>query len=87
MATIMVKGLSSGESGELRYTLDEIQRILGGDAAEAAPTSNRTLSFRFPPCGLKLEALASNALTPFKVRFWRIAMESLVQLYTERFQK
>ena len=30
MATIMVKGLGSGESGELRYTLDQIQRILGG---------------------------------------------------------
>jgi hypothetical protein len=87
MATIMVKGLGSGESGELRYTLDEIQRILGGDAAEAAPTSNRTLSFRFPPRGLKLEALAFNAFTPFKARFWRIIMESLVQLYAERFQK
>ena len=67
--------------------LDEIQRILGGDAAEAAPTSNRTLSFRFPPRGLKLEALAFNAFTPFKARFWRIIMESLAQLYAERFQK
>ena len=87
MATIIVKGLGSGESGELRFTLDEIQRILGGDASEAAQTSNRTLSFRFPPSGLKLEALAFSAFTPFKARFWRIIMESLVQLYAERFQK
>lgn len=87
MATIVVKGLSSGESGELRYTIDEIQRIFGREAVEAAPTSNRTLSFRFPPRCLKLEALAFNAFTPFTARFWRIIMESLVQLYAERFQK
>ena len=28
-----------------------------------------------------------NAFTPFKARFWRIIMETLVQLYAERFQK
>lgn len=87
MATIMVKGLGEGESGELRYTLEQIQKILGGNEAEAAPASNRTLRFRFPPRGLRLEALALNAFSPFKTRFWRIIMESLAQLYAERFQK
>jgi hypothetical protein len=87
MATILVKGLGTGESGELRYTLDQIHSIIGDDESEAAPACDRTLSFRFPPRGLKLEALALNAFSPFKARFWRIIMESLAQLYAERFQK
>ena len=61
--------------------------ILGGDETSAAPVSNGSLKFRWPPRGLRLEALALAGKKAFWKSYLPIFLESVAQLYAERFRK
>lgn len=86
MATLMAAPTTPDDGGKTLAALRaRIQNILGGDEAGAAPVSNKTLRFRFPPPGLKLEALARAGRRQFWTSYLPLLLQSVFQVYAEKF--
>ena len=90
MMTIMVQGTTSDpadESGLLRDVTRNIADLLGHRLEESAPASARSMKFRWPPRGLRLEARASAGAQSLARRYVAVLVSSLIQLWCERFDR
>ena len=90
MMTLMVRGAENdpdGQSGVLEETVRAISDILGHRLRDSAPASVRSMKFRWPPRGLKLEARATAGHQSFPRRYLGILASSLVQFWCERFDR
>lgn len=89
MATLMAASVAPDrEAGEVLADLrGRIQIILGGDEAQAAPVTNKTLRLRLPSTGLMFEALARAKRRRFWVTYMPLLITSVLQSYAERFGK
>lgn len=85
MAAILVRPLGppADAPAAIRDVLAAFSRILGTDASAYAPTAPETLRWRWPPRGLRAEALAVGG----RARYWRtrawITLESFLQSICE----
>lgn len=86
MATLMAAGLGPEGAAALAALRLRIQAVLGGDETAAAPASAAALSFRWPPTGLRLEALARAGRRRFWAAYFGALLQSLAQLWAERRQ-
>jgi len=87
MATLMAAGLGPDGAAALAQLRRRIQTVLGGDETAAAPASAASLRFRWPPAGLRLEALARAGRRRFWAAYFAALAQSLVQLWAERRQR
>ncbi len=98
MMTIMVRGMvrdmvggansdSAGEGGLLGDVVREIPDILGHRLTDAAPASAGSMTFRWPPHGLALEARATAGPGTFPWRYLAVLASSLIQFWCERFDR
>lgn len=88
MMTLMVQGTSSdpGDEGALLGgVVREISDILGHRLQESAPASVHSMTFRWPPRGLELEARATAGRQAFLGRYLAVLASSLIQFWCERF--
>ncbi len=90
MMTIMVQGTQSDPAGEASLLGDVVRgisEILGHGLQDSAPASVRSMTFRWPPRGLKLEARATAGDRGFPRRYFAILTSSLIQFWCERFDR
>ena len=90
MMTIMVRGAEDdpdGQSGVLKEVVRAISEILGHRIRDSAPASIRSMKFRWPPRGLRLEARATAGRQSFPMRYLGILASSLIQFWCERFDR
>jgi len=85
MLAIMIASVE-GDAEAMADARLRIQAILGGDETTAAPVSNATLLFRWPPTGLMMEAAARFGRKAWR-RFPGLLIETLAQAWAERFGK
>ena len=88
MMTIMVQGTKddpAGESGLLRDVVQRISDLLDHRLEESAPASVHSMTFRWPPRGLELEARATAGRQTFLRRYVAVLASSLIQFWCERF--
>lgn len=90
MMTLMVQGTESdpaGEGGLLGEVVRAISDILGHRLQDSAPASVRSMTFRWPPRGLALEARATAGRRGFPRRYLTVLASSLIQFWCERFDR
>jgi len=90
MMTIMVQGTKSDpadESGLLSDVVQKISDLLGHRLQESAPASVHSMTFRWPPRGLDLEARATAGRQTFLRRYVAVLASSLIQFWCERFDR
>ncbi len=90
MMTIMVQGTMSDpadQSGLLRDVVGKIADLLGHRLQESAPASVHSMTFRWPPRGLGLEARATAGRQTFLRRYLAVLASSLIQFCCERFDR
>ena len=90
MMTVMVRGTKrdpAGEGGLLGDVVRAISDILGHRLQDSAPASARSMTFRWPPRGLGLEARATAGRQTFPRRYLAILASSLIQFWCERFDR
>lgn len=85
MLTLMAAPQAEDDGATLATLRQRLQAVLGGDETVAAPVSDRSLSFRWPPRGLKLEALTQMRSRSFWKTYASLALEALAQGYAEKF--
>lgn len=85
MVTLMASSLVTDEEQELKRIRTLIQEALGGDETIAAPVSDGSLKFRWPPRALRLEALAQMGRRSFWSAYIPLLLQSLAQGWAERF--
>jgi len=88
MLTLMVRGSGrdAGVEGRLLgQVLKTIGEILGDQLPAHAPASPQSMRFRWPPRGLRLEALASKGKESFAKAYRKALISSLIQYVIERF--
>jgi hypothetical protein len=86
MMTLMVQGRDPGTEGRLLGTvLAAIGDILGDPLSAHAPASPQSMRFRWPPRGLRLEALASKGKASLAKAYRKALISSLIQFVLERF--
>jgi hypothetical protein len=86
--TIMVQGTKSdpaGEAGLLGDVVRAICEILGHRLQDSAPASAHSMTFRWPPRGLGLEARATASRGAFLRRYLAVLASSLIQFWCEGF--
>lgn len=86
MLTALVRGTESGpdENAVFAEVLARIESILAADA-NPSPATEKTLRFKFPPGGARLEALVNKGRLGFWKALRRAYFESLVFLVFEKF--
>ncbi len=72
------------EGRELTAVMAGIGAILGQDVAASAPASKGSMTFRWPPRGLMVEARATAGGKPVWRRYAEVLLSSLLQLWAER---
>jgi hypothetical protein len=77
----------AGEADLLTDVVHKISKILGHRLQESAPASDHSLTFRWPPRGLVLEARATAGRGGFLWRYLEVLVSSLIQLWCERFDR
>jgi len=90
MMTIMVQGTDSDPAGEgalLGEVVRAISDILGHRLQDSAPASARSMTFRWPPRGLALEARATAGHRGFPRRYLAVLASSLIQFWCERLDR
>ena len=90
MMTIMVQGTHSDPAREGRLlggVVRAISDILGHRIRDSAPANVRSMTFRWPPRGLALEARASAGHRGFLGRYLTVLASSLIQFWCERFDR
>lgn len=85
MAALMVRplGPAADAPAVIRAVLEAVSRILGADAAAYAPASPQALRWRWPPRGLRAEALAVGGRRGYRRRRAWIVLESFLQSICE----
>ncbi len=86
MVTLMAASVAGDETEVLSGLRRRIQAVLGGDESGAAPASDRTLRFRLPPSGLRLEALARAGRRQFWTTYLPLLAQTLLQAWAQRFE-
>ncbi|MEX0922237.1 MAG: DUF3095 domain-containing protein [Rhodovibrionaceae bacterium] len=86
MLTALVRGTASGpeENALFAEVVEKIEGILAPDA-NPSPASVKSLRFRFPPSGARLEALANSGRQGFWRALRRVYFESFVYLLFQKF--
>ena len=90
MMTIMVQGTTSDPADQSRLLRDVVRTIsdlLGHRLQESAPASVHSMTFRWPPRGLGLEARATAGRQTFLRRYVAVLASSLIQFWCERFNR
>jgi hypothetical protein len=90
MMTLMVQGTNSdpdGESALLGAVVRDISDILGHRLQDSAPASVQSMTFRWPPRGLELEARATAGRQTFRGRYLAVLASSLIQAWCEGFDR
>jgi len=88
MMNLMIQGRSddpAAESKLLGEVLGAIADILGHDLTSAAPANESSMTFKWPPAGLKLEARATAGGRGTWKRYLALLASSLIQFWCERF--
>ncbi len=88
MMNLMIQGRSddpAAESKLLGEVLGAIADILGHDLTSAAPANESSMTFKWPPAGLKLEARATAGGRGYWKRYLAVLASSLIQFWCERF--
>jgi len=88
MIALLIKEICHLEESqpEISRVMADIERILGQDTASVAPANERSLRYRWPPKGLKLEAaLTAGATTLVRHITW-LLRQSFYQYLCERFR-
>jgi len=84
MIALMVQPCDRQRAGEVfRETLAALADILGGAIADFAPVTDRTLRFRWPPRGLRLEARATAGRVGFLRAYSWALLSSALQAWCE----
>ena len=90
MLTLMVQATEGDPAGEGRLLGDvvhQIKDLLGHRLRESAPASVRSMKFRWPPRGLRVEARATAGDQTFLRSYFGALVSSLIQLWCERFDR
>jgi hypothetical protein len=90
MLTLMVRGRGGDAASEGRLlgeVLKAIGDVLGDPLPEHAPASRHSMRFRWPPRGLKLEAMATKGKESFAKAYRKVLISSLIQFFLERFDR
>lgn len=90
MMTIMVQG-TDGDPDETSALLVDVVKnisdILGHRLQESAPASVHSMTFRWPPRGLKMEARSPAGRHTFLRRYVEVLASSLIQSWCERLDR
>jgi hypothetical protein len=90
MITIMVQSTDDDPEHAgvvLSEVVQKIADILGHQVKESAPANSHSLRFRWPPRGLRIEALATAGGRGFWRRYAAVLCSSLIQWWCERFDR
>jgi hypothetical protein len=90
MMTIMVQGTNDDPAVEallLGGVVREISDILGHRLQDAAPANVHSMTFKWPPRGLKLEARATAGRQTYWRRYLAVLTSSLIQFWCERLDR
>ena len=87
MLNLMVQATAADAAEEgrvLAATIAAIGDVLGRDLTEHAPANKGSMTFRWPPRGLILEARATAGTRPVWRRYLEVLVSSLLQAWAER---
>ncbi len=88
MVTVMAQCVRADAAGEdLAALRHRMQAVLGGDETGSAPASDQSLMFRWPPSGLKFEALARAGRRQFWTTYLPLLLQSLAQGWAQKFRR
>lgn len=87
MVAVIVACVGGDESETLGRLRMRIQTVLGGDETVAAPVSDGSLKFVWPPRNLGMEARTLVGLGGSVRKLLQLGLESLAQAWAERFGK
>ena len=90
MMNLMIQGRTvdpAAESKLLGEVLSAIADILGHDLTAAAPANSFSMTFKWPPAGLELEARATAGGEGYWKRYLAVLASSLIQFWCERFDR
>ncbi len=87
MVAVIVACVGGDESETLGRLRERIQGVLGGDETVAAPVSDGSLKFVWPPRNLGMEARMLVGLGGSMRRLLQLGIESLAQAWAEKFGK
>jgi Protein of unknown function (DUF3095) len=85
MLTLLVRSREADRLATHREIIHAIAEVLGDATDAASPIRRENMRFRWPPAGLRAEAIATRGRLPYPLRWLYLMLESFLQLIAERF--